>query len=425
MCLALRNSQLKGMTKKALKLRRGGGGQTRVGCPGERLFFLSTPTEISTRVRVVCGSLHRSSTWIPGALALLLVPLWGCGVREPVPPDRRRDARFGFLAGDAPPPPTALMCSRWMSVVVSRDPHAITHVTFPETNAQDACFVRVSHEGDDNARPASETPRGCSYPTPAARVRMIALAETLERVAATGQSHPLFACTLAERDRRAAAAHDARVLRAMAGDKGAYPYAAIVVPGHGGAAQSRSALNGFRPGDACRAIDGVTETALLRGMIPRTRRASALLRGGVAPFAIVSGAAVHSPLNESFAMLHLLTCPRDGASIVPAERVLLEPCADHTHTNVRNAGRWIHALSARNAYVITDDFLQAEYFQDSSGFELLMGSIDQRSLRDFAGLLGSWRQASIGNASGFWYTPYRFWAEPRDGLGTATCVDAE
>jgi hypothetical protein len=79
-------------------------------------------------------------------------------------------------------------------------------------------------------------------------------------------------------------------------------------------------------------------------------------------------------------------------------------------------------MGGRAAYLLTDDFLQSEYFQDSTGFELLLGSIDQRSLRDWGYVLGSWRQASIGIKAGFWFTPYRFWAEPRDALGSATCV---
>jgi hypothetical protein len=100
----------------------------------------------------------------------------------------------------------------------------------------------------------------------------------------------------------------------------------------------------------------------------------------------------------------------------------VEPCAEHTHENLRNAARWIHALSARSAYLVTDDFMQSDYFQDTSGFELLMGSIDQRSLRDWGYVIGSWRQASVGIDAGFWFTPYRFWAEPRDGLGGVTCA---
>ena len=46
-----------------------------------------------------------------------------------------------------------------------------------------------------------------------------------------------------------------------------------------------------------------------------------------------------------------------------------------------------------------------------------------RATRDWGYLLGSWRQASSGVSSGFWFTPYRFWAEPRNALGSVTCVD--
>src|SRR5690606_20463940 len=115
----------------------------------------------------------------------------------------------------------------------------------------------------------------------------------------------------------------------------------------------------------------------------------------------------------------LLEC-REG---IARDRVVVEPCADHTHTNLRNAGRWVHAMRGRAAYLVTDDRLQADYFQEMSGFEFLFGSIDQRSLRDWGYVIGAWRQASVGNAGGFWFTPYRFWAEPRDGLGSVTCVD--
>jgi len=126
-------------------------------------------------------------------------------------------------------------------------------------------------------------------------------------------------------------------------------------------------------------------------------------------------------------MLHLMSCERDevGERFVPiaGDRVFVEPCADHTHTNLRNSARWLDAMGARAAYLVTDDFLQSKYFQDFNGFELLMGSIDQRSLRDFGYVIGSWRQASVGMRSGFWFTPYRFWAEDPGGLGSLTCSD--
>jgi hypothetical protein len=53
------------------------------------------------------------------------------------------------------------------------------------------------------------------------------------------------------------------------------------------------------------------------------------------------------------------------------------------------------------------------------------GSVDQRALREFGYLLGSWRRAGVGMPAGFWYTPYRFWAEPESGLGGLTCVPRE
>ena len=118
-------------------------------------------------------------------------------------------------------------------------------------------------------------------------------------------------------------------------------------------------------------------------------------------------------------MLHLLQCREH----IAADRILVEPCAEHTHTNLRNSGRWLDAMGGRAGYLLTDDGIQSEYFQDWNGFELLLGSIDQRATRDWGYLLGSWRQASSGVSSGFWFTPYRFWAEPRNALGSVTCVD--
>ena len=57
-----------------------------------------------------------------------------------------------------------------------------------------------------------------------------------------------------------------------------------------------------------------------------------------------------------------------------------------------------------------------------SELDIVGGSIDQRALRDFGYLLGAWRQTSVGIDGGYWYTPYRFWAEPRDGLGSFSCI---
>ncbi|HQY64328.1 MAG TPA: hypothetical protein PK141_23175, partial [Polyangiaceae bacterium] len=124
--------------------------------------------------------------------------------------------------------------------------------------------------------------------------------------------------------------------------------------------------------------------------------------------------AVHSPLVEAFALANVLRC----AGGVPTERILVDPCADHTHTNLRNLGAMVVGLGARTAYLVTDGGLQSAYLSDFTAFDLFGGSVDQRSLRDFGYLLGAWRRASRGLEGGFWYTPYRFWAEREP----VTCV---
>jgi hypothetical protein len=143
--------------------------------------------------------------------------------------------------------------------------------------------------------------------------------------------------------------------------------------------------------------------------VDRSARAALAWAGHVAPVVIVSGGAVHSTLVEAFLLDYIATC-RVG---VPSDRVLLDPCADHTHTNVRNGGRIVEALGGRTSYIVTDDSFQATYLQEWTLFSAFGGSIDQRALRDWGYLIGSWRQASIGIDAGFWYTPYRFWADAR------------
>lgn len=349
------------------------------------------------------------------ALGVALTAL-GCGYREPVPAFREQDARFGRLAGAAAAPSKDRMCRSWSTAIGARDGWASAHVSFPETNVQDACFTPVHHEG--RAVHAAAPPRGCGYPAPAQRAALGALAEELERLAASPASHRLFPCTLPPAALSAAALHNARVLRSLAASTKQYPYAAVLLPGHGQREQDGTALSGFLPGAACRPLaDG--DLARLGAMPFRTSLGADALRGDVAPLVIASGGAVHSHLIEAFAMLHLLACRE---RIAP-DRILVEPCAEHTHTNLRNGGRWLDALGGRAAYLLTDDGVQSEYFQDWNGFEPILGSIDQRSTRDWGYLLGAWRQASSGIRSGFWFTPYRFWAEPRAGLGSVTCVD--
>lgn len=314
-----------------------------------------------------------------------------------------------------------------MSAVVDRDPSGVAHTSFPESDPIASCFVPVEFRGDDFARATTETSRGCSFPDADQRIALAHLADALDRIAEDAHApNPYFSCGLSRDTVSAVARHDARALRSLSQIETVAPYAAVVVPGHGLAAQDTSPLLKYGPADpkACVALAGPSFGAL-GAMIQRTRRAAALIHGGVAPIAIVSGGAVHSHLVEAFAMMHLLTCPRPDVSFDPIDddRVLLEPCADHTHTNLRNSGRLLAAMNARAGFIVTDDHFQADYFEDQTGLEMISGSIDQRSLRDFGYLVGAWRRASIGNAAGFWFTPYRFWAEPRDGLGSLSCDD--
>ncbi len=74
------------------------------------------------------------------------------------------------------------------------------------------------------------------------------------------------------------------------------------------------------------------------------------LRANVAPVVIVSGGAVHSDDNEAVMMRGQLM----GAG-VEEDRILLDPCARHSTTNLRNAGRIMRALGLHVAYVVTSD----------------------------------------------------------------------
>jgi hypothetical protein len=144
---------------------------------------------------------------------------------------------------------------------------------------------------------------------------------------------------------------------------------------------------GRRPGEVdCLILPGYTPRFGWRspGLHPRIaetcRIAAGDLATGVAPLCIVSGGAVHGPANEAVLMRAELL-----ALGVPAARILVEPCARHTTTNLRNAGRLMRAHGLRTAYVLAADvdrspldwlllrsLRQAAYvgFPRLSGFEL-------------------------------------------------------
>jgi hypothetical protein len=261
------------------------------------------------------------------------------------------------------------------------------------------------------------TPPGCGYPSAGALAAVEARASKYEAAASSFDSLsrvPLeLACDLAPDVRRRAALQNARTLRSLArawldgGEGAVYPYATVSTFGFGEPSQAKSPLARYQPGDGCVELTRDDRRALSVNVV-RAHRAADAFRGGVAPLVTVSGGAVHSPVVEAFMLTHLLSCDEG----VPLDRILVDPCADHTHTNVRNTGALVASVGGRFAYVVTDRGIQADYLEEWTAFDLVGGSVDQRALRDFGHLVGAWRHASVGDAGGFWYTPYRFWADP-------------
>jgi len=90
-----------------------------------------------------------------------------------------------------------------------------------------------------------------------------------------------------------------------------------------------------------------------RGLHPwaaaRLAEAALTVDAGLASTIIVSGGSVHSDDNEAVLMRQWLL--ERG---VDAARILVEPCARHTTTNLRNAGRMVLAAGAHEALVVTN-----------------------------------------------------------------------
>jgi hypothetical protein len=333
-------------------------------------------------------------------LALLFLAT-ACVAHEDTPGVMPHDARAGIAPDHFD---VSHACADW------RAPRS--HVSYPELDRARSCFVPVFHERD-HVR-FGDVPAGCGFRPSDAAKTIEAEADRDERIARGEPVSPLpleLACNLSSDVRRAAAAHNARTLRAIAKDDRLYPYAAIEAFGFGHPSHVGTKLDAWKPEDAC--ID--VNVRRFSVSVDRAGRAALAWAGHVAPVVVVSGGAVHSALVEAFLLDFIATC-RVG---MPSDRVLLDPCADHTHTNVRNAGHIVAAIGGRTSYIVTDDSFQAIYLQEHTLFDAFGGSVDQRALRDFHHLIGSWRQASIGIDAGFWYTPFRFWADAR--LRDFTC----
>lgn len=364
-----------------------------------------------------------------GACALVLLA-WSCaasvGCARDFRPSDPSALVDGPLTGRAPSDfRPELACSEWRRAA-HYDREASAHTSYPELRPTTSCYVPVF---DEPGRPVrvGEVPAGCGYPASleATRAHLIARASLYEAVAAgTARTWPLeLACGLSRETRSATARANARTLRSLAEDPRAlasaraFPYSAVSTFGFGAPEHDTSVLVGIVPGSACVALSARDKEKLGVNVL-RAQRAFAAFAARVAPVVTVSGGAVHSELVEAFALEHILRCEHG----VPEDRILLDPCADHTHTNLRNTGALVNGLGGRTAYVVTDPFLQSTYLGDFTFFDFLGGSMDQRSLRDFGHLLGAWRRASVGTPGGFWFTPYRFWADPGE-VGRLACTD--
>lgn len=129
---------------------------------------------------------------------------------------------------------------------------------------------------------------------------------------------------------------NAAAVRAVTGtDWQARPFTALLVFGHGPEdAQSRTGVMGHI----------------------RMRIAADMFARGLAPFIIVSGGSVHpnrTPFNEAIEMKRLLVTEHG----IPADRILIEPHARHTTTNLRNCARLLLAAGFpvdRPALVVSD-----------------------------------------------------------------------
>jgi hypothetical protein len=140
------------------------------------------------------------------------------------------------------------------------------------------------------------------------------------------------------------------------------PYDLIVVPG-------------YTPLDATEPTPTVHPTAAAR-----LDDAIAAYRHGLAPVLLVTGGNVHpngTPFNEAVLMKRYLVSQK-----VPAGAIILEPCARHSHTNLRNAGRFLLTHGLRRALVVTS-MDQALYFGRPRS-----SSFDARCVADLGYVVG-------------------------------------
>ncbi|KQS51787.1 hypothetical protein ASG20_02120 [Sphingomonas sp. Leaf198] len=209
----------------------------------------------------------------------------------------------------------------------------------------------------DSVKVAIDTARAASQARPdtiAASVRLaVALLDANDATAAT-RFDPL--------DQRENAGAQAVATRT---NWSAYRYSLLIVPGVG-------------PEDSATVL---SPRSKLHALLAAQR-----YRQGLAPFILVSGSAVH-PRGTRFVEaveIRRALVERYG---IPADRVILEPYARHTTTNLRNATRRMVALGIpldRPTLIVTDaeqsKYIESQTFTDRNRAELgyLPGAVGRR-----------------------------------------------
>ena len=143
---------------------------------------------------------------------------------------------------------------------------------------------------------------------------------------------------------------------------------------------------GFTPLDATEPTSTVHPTAAAR-----LDDAIAAYRHGLAPVILVTGGNVHpdgTPFNEAMLMKRYLVSQK-----VPAGAIIVEPCARHSHTNLRNAGRFMLSYGLLTALVVTSRD-QAFYFANPK-----MSGFDERCAVDLGYLVGTFQPQPEGRVA--------------------------
>lgn len=156
-------------------------------------------------------------------------------------------------------------------------------------------------------------------------------------------------------------------LSELVAQPGSWPfmYDAIVVPG-------------FTPLDAPAPSPLLHPTAAAR-----LNAAMAHFRGGAAPLIVVSGANVHpegTPYVEAMLMKAYLL--EHG---FPEDQIIVEPCARHSHTNLRDVGRFMLRFGLHKAVIVTSHD-QAFYFGNPK-----TSSFDARCIADLGYCVGTFQ----------------------------------